>query len=215
MTMKLYNYYRSTASYRVRIALYFKGLEYETIPVHLVNQGGEQHSEDYLNINPQAKVPTLEDNGFIVTQSLAIIDYLEEKYPKPSLYPTDIKARAFCKSIANLIACDIHPLNNLSVLQYLTRQLNITEEQKLSWYQHWVTKGFTALESMLQKSAFPKNYCIETTPSVADICLVAQVYNAKRFNCPMHDYPLIQAINDRCLMLKPFSETSPEIESCA
>lgn len=207
--MKLYDYFRSTASYRVRIALLYKNIDYQSLPVHLVNNGGEQHSEDYRQINPQALVPSLSDGEETFTQSLAIIEYLEEKYPTPPLLPQNIDARAHVRAIAQMIACEIHPLNNLRVLQYITQHLNHDETDKITWYRHWIKLGFDAIESRLQAMPRETQVCYGETITLADVCLIPQVYNAHRFNCPMEDYPLINAINEHCLSMDAFYKSAP------
>ena len=208
--MKLYDYFRSTAAYRLRIALLYKGLDYQSIPVHLVNNGGEQHGEAYRAVNPQELVPSLSDEKHTFTQSLAILEYLEEKHPSPSLLPQDIAQRAHVRSIAQMIACDIHPLNNLRVLQYLTQTLEHSEEEKLSWYRHWIQLGFTAIETRLQDMPRERPVCFGDSVTLADVCLIPQVYNAHRFACPMDDYPLINAINEHCLGIDAFYKSAPQ-----
>lgn len=202
--IKLYDYFRSTASYRVRIALNLKNLAHEKIAVNLIKDGGEQLKAEYLQNNPQGLVPTLVDGSFNLTQSLAILEYLEEKYPQPNLLPTNMEDRARVRSIAQLIACDIHPLNNLRVLQYLTSTGGFSEKAKLSWYKHWVKEGFTALEQLLNRHNSNGKFCVGTQPTIADICLVAQMYNANRFECPLQNYPTIVAINQHCCTLPAF-----------
>ena len=208
--VKLYDYFRSTAAYRLRIALLYKGLDYQSIPIHLVNNGGEQHGKEYRAINPQELIPSLTDGSHTLTQSLAILEYLEEKYPSPPLLPEDIVQRAHARSIAQMVVCDIHPLNNLRVLQYLTKTLEHSEEEKLSWYRHWVALGFSAIEARLQDMSRNKPVCVGDSISLADICLIPQVYNAHRFGCPMDAYPLINAINEHCLGLDAFYKSAPE-----
>jgi maleylacetoacetate isomerase len=208
--MKLYDYYRSTASYRVRIALNLKNISWEAIPVHLINQGGEQNHPEYLALNPQGLVPSLDDHGQILTQSLAIIEYLEETFPSPALLPAQPLERAHIRSIALSIACDIHPLNNLRVLQQLKSGFHASEEQVTQWYHHWLKKGFDALESTLQKTPRKKSVCYGEEVSMADICLIPQVYNAKRFDFPMKNYALIEKINAYCLTLPAFAEAAPQ-----
>lgn len=207
--MKLYDYYRSSCSYRVRIALNLKSLSYEVIPVHLVNNGGEQHLAKYKAINPQAIVPSLDTDDGIITQSLAIIDYLDEVYPTPALLPNAAYDRSVVRSLALMIACEIHPLNNLRVLQTLKNDLKVSDEQKLAWYHKWLELGFTALETKLNSIQRSKNVCFGDEVSLADICLIPQVYNAKRFEFPVSDYPLIDAINDYCLSLPAFAKAAP------
>jgi maleylacetoacetate isomerase len=207
--MKLYDYYRSTASYRVRIALHLKQIPYEKCPIHLINEGGEQHRSHYLELNPQGLVPTLDDNGVLLCQSLAIIDYLDEKYPTPPLLPMDPIARAHIKSLALIIACDVHPLNNLRVLQRLKTDFKATESQVEAWYHHWLKMGFDAFELKLQRLPRSKDVCYGSEISLADLCLIPQVFNANRFNFPMDDYPLIRRINDHCQTIKAFVEAAP------
>jgi len=206
--MKLYSYWRSTAAYRVRIALNIKQLKYNIKSIHLVKDGGEQLKGEYKSINPQSLVPALEtDNGEVLTQSLAIIDYLEEYFSEHTLYPNDAIKKSQAKAMALSIACDIHPLNNLRVLKYLKSE-EWQQQQVDKWYAHWIHQGFSAIEQQLQKSS--GLYCFGDEVSVADIFLVAQVYNANRFNVPLDDYPLIVKINDYCLTQKAFIDAMPE-----
>lgn len=207
--MKLYDYYRSTACYRVRIALNIKNIAYETIPVHLVREGGEQKLPEYLAVNPQGLVPSLEVDGAIITQSLAIINYLEEAYPEIPILPKDLIMKATIRSLALLIACDVHPLNNLRVLNQLKQEFQAGESQIRQWYHHWLKAGFDAFETKLTKLERTGDFCFGTTPSLADICLIPQVYNAERFQFAMDDYPLINAINQHCLTLEAFKKASP------
>lgn len=206
--MKLYGYWRSTAAYRVRIALYLKDIAFESISVHLVKNGGEQHSNDYSELNPNNLVPTLVDGDFSLNQSLAIIDYLDQRNTENSLYPQDIKSKAKVQALALDIACEIHPLNNLRVQQYLANTLSATNEAKQGWVEHWMNIGFIAIESQLSTSA--GQYCFADTLTVADICLVAQVYNAHRFNVDMNAYPLINEIVKNCNNLPAFIKALPE-----
>ena len=210
--MKLYDYYRSTASYRVRIALNVKKINYEKCSVHLVDNGGEQHLATYLEVNPQGLVPTLDENGHILSQSLAIIEYLDEICPTPPLLPQNPLGRGQVRSLAMIIACDMHPLNNLRVLQQLKQQFQATEEQVTEWYHHWLTQGFDAIEQQLKHLPRKTNVCYGHEVSLADICLIPQVYNAKRFHFSMKDYPLINKINDYCLTLDAFVDAAPEVE---
>ncbi len=206
--MKLYSYWRSTAAYRVRIALNIKQLDCEIVPVHLVKDGGEHLMDAYKSINPQSLVPALvTDGGDVLTQSLAIIDYLDEAYPQHSLYPQNPIQKAQAKAMALCVACDIHPLNNLRVLKYLKGEA-WQQEQVDKWYSHWIHEGFSAIEMQLEKSA--GQYCFGNSVTVADIFLVAQVYNANRFNVSLEDYPGIVKINDNCLTLQTFTEAMPE-----
>jgi len=206
--MKLYSYWRSTAAYRVRIALNIKQLDCEIVPVHLVKDGGEQLKEEYKSLNPQGLVPSfLTDDGDVLTQSLAIIDYLDEVYPQYSLYPQDSIGKAQAKAMALSIACDIHPLNNLRVLKYLKGK-DWQQEHLDKWYAHWIHEGFSAIEKQLESST--GMYCFGDEISVADIFLVAQVYNANRFKISLEDYPQICIINLHCLKQPSFIDAMPE-----
>ncbi|GIU37009.1 maleylacetoacetate isomerase [Shewanella schlegeliana] len=210
--MKLYGYWRSSAAYRVRIAMNLKSLVAEQISVHLVKDGGEQHQDEYQQLNAQELVPSLviEDNGQqrVLTQSLAIIEYLDEVYPKAALLPNAPFDKSIVRAMALTVACEIHPLNNLKVLQYLASELDIADESKTAWYHHWVKEGFTALEKQLaQHSGL---FCFGDSPTLADICLVPQVYNAKRFKLDMRPYPNINRINAHCLTQQAFIDAIPE-----
>ena len=206
--MKLYNYFRSSASFRVRIALNYKQLEYTTAEISLLDN--VQKTPLYLAKNPAGRVPTLDDNGHLIHQSLAIIEYLDEQYPNHPLLPKYPIARAYIREIALSIACDIHPLNNLSVLNYITKTLNHTEEEKLEWYRHWITEGLSALEKTIARSEYyTGKYCHEDTFSLADICLVAQLYNAKRFNCNLDNFPTLLTIEKYCLALNAIKKALP------
>ena len=215
--MKLYSYFRSSAAYRVRIALNLKSLETEVIPVHLLKNGGEQHSAEYRQINPSELVPAwVEDaheGGFILTQSLSILEYLEEQHPETALLPQDIEQRALIRAFSQSIACDIHPLNNLRVLQYLSHVLTVSDEQKSTWYKHWVETGFAGLEVQLKDSN--GKFCFGETATFADCCLVPQVYNALRFNIDLAAYPKIAAIYQRCNTLSAFQNAAPEAQADA
>jgi len=206
--MKLYGYWRSTAAYRVRIALHLKGIEFDSISIHLVKDGGEQHKDDYVAINPNQLVPTLVDGDFSLNQSLAIIDYVEATKSGLSLYPDSIHARAKVQALSLDIACEIHPLNNLRVQQYLANNLGLANEAKSAWIDHWMTIGFNAVEKQLVQTA--GCYCFEDQVTVADICLVAQVYNANRFNVDMSAYPYINRVVDNCNKLEAFQLALPE-----
>lgn len=209
--MKLYTYYRSSAAYRVRIALNLKGLDYESIPVHLVRNGGEQRSEAYTAKNPQGLVPMLEtEQSKNLTQSTAIIEYLEEVHPEPALLPKTPQDKALVRALVQAIACDVHPLNNLRVLQYLTRELEVSEKQKKEWYRHWVNVGFSGVEKMLHNAGATEDFCFGDTPGFADCVLIPQVYNAERFDVDMSQYPLITRINQNCLTLDAFSSAAPD-----
>tara|TARA_R110000868_G_scaffold53661_6_gene168119 strand:+ start:1895 stop:2536 length:642 start_codon:yes stop_codon:yes gene_type:complete len=207
--LKLYDYFRSSASYRVRIALNLKGLKYEAVPVHLVNNGGEQHSLDYQTINPQSLVPALDDHGKILTQSLAIIEYLDEMHPEVPLLPKEPYLKAKVRAFALAIAADTHPVNNLRVTQYLTREFNISAEQKLAWYHHFIMLGLSALEKQLVTSTTLGNFCFGDHPSLADICLIPQLYNAKRFDCDLSSCPTLNNIDKHCQTLNAFNDARP------
>lgn len=207
--MKLYTYFRSSAAYRVRIALNLKGLSYEAIPVHLTRNGGEHRAEDYLAINPAALVPALVDGDTVLSQSMAIIEYLDESHPQASLLPGSASDRARIRAIAQAIACDIHPINNLRVLQYLGRELGASEEQKNAWYRHWVELGLESVEAMLAADPRTGRFCHGDTPTLADCCLVPQMFNARRFNCRTEQLPLISAIVERCEAMEAFRLAAP------
>ncbi|GHF98312.1 maleylacetoacetate isomerase [Thalassotalea marina] len=206
--MKLYGYWRSSAAYRVRIALNLKGINYQSIPVHLVKDGGEQHKVEYAKLNPTELVPTLIDGEVTLNQSLAIIDYLEAKFPETPLYPSELAQKAQVQAAVLDIACEIHPINNLRVQQYLVKELNVSEEQKLAWSHHWMTLGFHALEKKLAATA--GKYCFGDQVTAADITLVPQIYNARRFNVDLSEFPTICRIVDNCNLLPAFISALPE-----
>ena len=201
--MKLYTYFRSSAAYRVRIALNLKGLPYEAIPVHLVRR--EQKSPAFLAVNPHGRVPALDLDGEILVQSPAILEYLEEVYPEPPLLPRDPLRRARVRAAAALIACDIHPLNNLGPLSYLKRTLRQEQPAIDAWYAHWVTEGFGALEAMLE----PGPFAFGAEPTMADLYLVPQVANARRFDVAIESYPKIQAVDEACAAHDAFRAAAP------
>ncbi|MCE8035985.1 maleylacetoacetate isomerase [Billgrantia tianxiuensis] len=204
----LYGYFRSSAAYRVRIALNLKGLAYDQVPVNLVK--GEQKSDDFRTHNPQGLVPVLEtDDGAQLTQSLAICEYLEERHPEPPLLPADAEGRARVRSLAQLVACEIHPLNNLKVLKYLVHELKLDDEAKLAWYRHWIAEGFTALEARLASESASGAFCHGDSPTLADVCLVPQVFNAERFECDLSAYPTLRRITERCRALDAFAKAAP------
>lgn len=207
--MKLYSYFRSSAAYRVRIALNLKGIAYETVPVHLVKDGGQQLSESYRQLNPIGLVPTLSDGDWSLGQSMAILEYLEERHPDPALLPTGAKGRARVRAIAQTIACDIHPLDNLRVLKYLKHQMKVSEDDKNTWYVHWVEVGLTAIEAMLAGHPDTGRYCHGDQPTLADLCLVPQVANARRFNCNLDAMPNIVRIDAACAELAAFQQAAP------
>jgi maleylacetoacetate isomerase len=210
----LYGYWRSSAAYRVRIALNLKGLSYETRPVHLVRDGGEQHAPDYFALNPQELVPCLLDGDRVITQSLAIMEYLDEMHPEleTALLPVDARGRAQVRALAKAVCCDIHPLGNLRVLQQLETQFGASDEQRAEWSRYWIAAGFKAIEVMLGDSAATGRYCHGETPSMADACLIPQVYNALRWKLPMDDYPTIQRIHRACNELEAFRLAAPEVQ---
>jgi maleylpyruvate isomerase len=205
--LKLYSYFRSSAAYRVRIALNLKGLPYEMVPIHLTKDGGHQRKPEFVAVNPQMRVPALTlDNGDVLTQSLAIIEYLDETHPKPPLLPADAVARAKVRAVAQMIACDIHPLNNLVVLQYLKRGMKHEQPEIDTWYHHWVIEGFKAIEAMV----WPGPYICGRDVTLADICLVPQVFNARRLKVPLDAFPKIVAADAACLKLAAFDKARPE-----
>lgn len=207
--MRLHGYYRSSTSYRVRIALNLKGVDHQQAPVNLLE--GAQRGDAYRALNPQGVVPTLEtDDGQHLIQSLAICEYLEECYPTPPLLPADSLGRARVRGLCQLLACEIHPLNNLRVLKYLVRELGADEEAKLAWYRHWVHSGFEALEALLTVEAGSGDFCHGDAPTLADVCLVPQVFNAERFDCDLAAYPTIRRIAARCNELDAFIRARPE-----
>ncbi|AQU84121.1 MULTISPECIES: maleylacetoacetate isomerase [unclassified Halomonas] len=207
----LYGYFRSSAVYRVRIALNLKGLDYDQVPVNLVK--GEQLSGDYLARNPQGLVPSLVlDDSSVISQSLAICEYLDEVHPTPALLPVAALARVRVRALAQSVACDIHPLNNLRVLKYLVGELGIEKEAKLAWYCHWIAEGFQALEATLAADPTTGDFCHGDTPTLADICLVPQAYNAERFECDLSAYPTIQRIVANCRALPAFEKAAPEAQ---
>ncbi len=209
--MLLYDYYRSSCAYRVRIALNIKQVDYTSIKVDLTQD--EQHASSYQQYNQQALVPTLIDNQQVITQSLAIIEYLNEQYPTPPLLPSSALERAQIRSLALSIACDMHPLNNLRVLNTLRKDWHANPEQVQHWYHHWLQEGFTAIEKQLEKYPRKQLFCFTDNVTLADICLIPQVYNAIRFECPMAPYPTIQKIYDHCTQLPAFMQAAPSLHN--
>jgi len=205
--MKIHGYFRSSAAYRVRIALNLKNITCDTALVNL--QAGDQSSPAYRAINPQGRVPALETEDHILVQSLAIIEYLDETFPGPSLVPSEPLARARVRGISHIIACDIHPLNNLAVLNYLKDELAIDEDKRTRWYQYWVEQGFDGVEPLLANSSDTGNFCHGNSPGLADICLVPQVFNAQHFDCDLSPYPTIGRIYDSCMALDAFDKAQP------
>jgi maleylacetoacetate isomerase len=205
--MKLYSYFRSSAAFRVRIALNLKKLDYETAAIHL--RRNDQSRPDYRSVNPQALVPTLQDGERIMIQSLAIIEYLDETHPEPPLLPKEPAGRARVRALADIVACDIHPINNLRVLRYLTHQLGHDEAAIASWYNHWIAAGFEALEPLLAKDARTGAFCHGDAPGLADIALVPQVVNAERYRLDLTPYPTVARIYENCMKLEPFTAAHP------
>ena len=215
-TRILYGYWRSTAAYRVRIALAHKELSYDNRSVHLIKDGGQQKAADYTEINPQQLVPHFQDGDLAINQSMAILEYLEEVYPEKPLLPKSSEERAAIRAFCQEIVSDIHPLNNLRVLQYLKTALDVSEEEKLSWYRHWIARGFSALEQRLNKSrAARDSFCFGDQLTLADLCLVPQMYNARRFDCPLDEFPTLRAIENHCLELPAFQSALPENQADA
>jgi len=206
--MKLYGYWRSTAAYRVRIALNLLELSYESISVHLVKDGGEQHHQDYMTLNPSQLVPTLVDGEVTLSQSMAIIEYLDQRYGESKLLPNDCVLRAHVRAMAQDIACDIHPLNNLRVVKHLGEVALFNDQDKAQWMAHWMISGFNGIEQRLGQHQH--DFCFGDSPSMADICLVAQVYNARRFNVPLEAFERIRQIEKNCLALDAFKCAQPE-----
>lgn len=206
--MRLYGYFRSSAAYRVRIALNLKGLDYDLVPLHL--QKNEHLSADYARLNPQKLLPALQVGDEIITQSLAIAEYLDEVHPTPALLPQAPLLRAQIRAMALAIACDIHPVNNLRVLRYLVHDMGLSEDKKNQWYRHWVETGLAAVEQTLTNSPHTGVFCFGDAPSLADICLVPQVYNARRFNSDLSGCPTVVRIADHCATLDAFARAAPD-----
>ncbi len=207
--LALYSYWRSSASYRVRMALNFKSLDYRLEPVHLVHDGGQQFTPDYTALNPQQLVPTLVDGDTVITQSLAMLEYLEERHPAPPLLPADSAGRARVRAMAHAIACDIHPLNNLRVLKYLTSTAGLDDQARLAWYRHWTEAGLAAVERLLD-NPLTGRYCHGDEPGMADCCLLPQVYNADRFSCDLSSMPTIRRICAALESLPAVRDAMPE-----
>lgn len=205
--MKLHGYFRSSAAFRVRIALNLKGLAYDNAFIHL--RKGDQRSAAYLGLNPQALVPTLEDGPHALTQSLAIIEYLDETRPSPPLLPKTPHERARVRALAQIVACDIHPIDNLRVLQYLAKELKQDEAAVGRWFNHWIATGFGGLEATLAKDGATGRFCHGDAPGLADICLVPQVFNAARYKLDLAPYPTIKRIFDACMTLPAFDAAQP------
>ena len=208
--LTLYSYFRSSAAFRVRIALGLKGLKADMRFVHLLKDGGAQHGSDYKKINPLQRVPSLIDRGQTISQSLSILEYLEEQVPEPPLLPREAGARARVRQIALSIACDIHPLNNLRVLQYLKSDLHADDQARIDWQQHWMALGFEALETLLRDDPATGTFCHGDTPSFADICLIPQMTNARRVQLDLSPYPTLLRIEEAAYRLPAFTAARPE-----
>jgi maleylacetoacetate isomerase len=208
--MKLYNYFRSSAAFRVRIALNLKGLNYDYVSKALPKN--EQRAADYLAVNPQGLIPALEVDGTVISQSVAIIEYLNELHPQPPLLPADPLARAQVRSMTLAIACDTHPLNNLRVLNYLRQDLAQNDDGVNTWYRHWVNEGFRGLELQVAKHSSARRHCFGDSLSLADVCLAPQMYNARRFNCDLTPFPTLVAINAHLESLPAFDAARPEVQ---
>lgn len=211
-TRILHNYFRSSSSYRVRIALGLKGIPYEYAAVHLNRNGGEQFQPMFKALNPHSLVPVLDDDSTQVIQSLAILEYLEEKYPQVPLLPAAIDDRAYVRQIAQLIACEIHPINNLRVLKYLTGPMGLAEEKKGEWAKHWISLGLRGLEDELSASQRRGMFCFGDRPTIADCCLVPQLFNAQRFGVALDDYPTLQRIDAECAKIPAFQSAHPSVQ---
>ena len=210
--MKLFSYWRSSAAWRVRIALSWKGIPHGTVPVHLVRDGGQQHSESYRELNPQQRVPVLEDEGRLFAQSIAIIEYLEEAHPEPPLLPADFPGRAIVRQMALAIACEIHPLQNLGVLNYLRGPLAQGDGPVAEWVRHWIGQGFVALEELARRHGDGTHHLYSTGVTMADLCLVPQMYNARRYHLDLRPYPALVAIDAHLMTLPAFATTRPEAQ---
>jgi maleylacetoacetate isomerase len=213
--MKLYSYWRSSAAYRVRIALNLKGLDYDIIPVHLIDGGGQQHGESFREVNPQGLIPVLAHGHRVFRQSLAIVEYLDEVFPDPALIPSLPRERARVLSLAQIIACDIHPLCNLRVLQYLEREFGVADVERERWCRHWIEEGFSAIEAMLADNPSTGSFCEGDEPGLADICLIPQVYNANRWRVDMDKFPTIAKIYATCMEEEAFDRARPENQADA
>lgn len=207
--ISLYGYFRSSAAYRVRIALGLKGLQYDQEAIHLLRDGGSQHSPAFRTLNPQGLVPLVRHSSDFISQSLAILEFLEEEYPSPPLLPEKAADRAWVRSIAAHIACDVHPLNNLRLLKYLENNLNIGSADRQAWIKHWITLGFEALEEMLDRAAVSGKCCFGDEPTLADCCVVPQVFSARRFNVSMAPYPTLARIDGYLADIEAFRKAHP------
>jgi maleylacetoacetate isomerase len=208
----LYGYFRSSAAYRARIAFNLKGIEPELRFVHLLKDGGQQHTAEYQSLNPQGLIPALAHDGHLITQSLAIIEYLDEIVPEPPLLPRDAAGRARARSVAYTIACDIHPVNNLRVNNYLRDNLGVEKEALAAWQKHWITLGFAALETMLARDDETGKFCHGDAPTIADICLIPQIANARRVHVDLTEYPTLLRIEEAALAIPAFAAARPEVQ---
>jgi len=205
--MKLYTYFRSSASYRVRIALALKGLAYESVFVNLPK--AEHQTGEYRAVNPQALVPALDDRGHVLIQSLAIMEYLDEAYPEPPILPRAPLERAYVRAVAQIVACEIHPLNNLRTLKHIRATYKLDDEGVNTWYRHWIATGLASLESYLAAAGSTGLYVFGDMVTIADCCLVPQIFNAKRFDCDLAPYPTVMRVFEQCMKLAPFERTQP------
>lgn len=206
--MKLYGFSRSSAAFRVRIALNLKGIAWEHINISLPD--GDQFGSDYTSVNPQGRVPTLIDGDNKLIQSMAILEYLDETHPEPAFLPAEPVARARVRGLADIIACDIHPLNNLAVLKFLAKEMGADKDAvNVTWYQHWIYEGFNALEAMLAGDGATGTFAHGDAPGLVDICIVPQVFNAQRYECDLGRYPTIMCIFDACMKLDAFDSAQP------
>ena len=208
--LRLFSYWRSSAAYRVRIGLNLKGLAYEIAPVHLLRGGGEQHSAEFREANPQGLVPVLQHGQRVLRQSVAILEYLDEVWPQPALLPATARERQRVRALAQLVACDIHPLNNLRVLQYFEHEWHVPQPEREEWVRHWIAEGLSAFETMLADNPSTSMFCDGHAPSIADCCLIPQLYNARRFGMDLAAYPTIRRIEAACLALPAFAAARPE-----
>ena len=208
--LTLFSYWRSSAAYRVRIGLNLKGLPYEIVPIHLLRDGGEQRTDEYRKINPQGLVPVLQHGSRMLRQSLAILEYLDETFPERPLLPATARSRQRVRALAQAIACDVHPLNNLRVLKYFENEWNVPQPERDEWVRHWIGEGFTAIETMLNDHLSTGQFCEGEVPTIADCCLIPQVYNARRFGVDIGKYPTIGRIEQACLQLPAFDLARPE-----
>jgi maleylpyruvate isomerase len=208
-TMQLFTYFRSSAAFRVRIALNLKGLKAEPHFIHLVRDGGQQHKPEFRKVNPQGFVPALVDQGHTLTQSLAIIEYLEETHPQPPLLPKDALGRARVRALSLIVAADIHPLQNTRITKYLEQELKQDEAARKRWIQRWITEGFAALEKLLANDSATGEFCHGDTPGMADVLLVPQMFSARRFGVELEAFPTLRRIDEHCQLLKPFQDAAP------